>query len=399
MTRRGLVATAIPYFAFFTWYHIFSYDVLKFIVDKSTITFSICNASFNFLVSFGLILSSFFVRRIGKTSVIYSWSTLSSIGTILIILAPSDAFRLAIYFLLGIVFGVGLLAFFTFFWDLTIQEERGRVAGLIGSVLLPIFSLIYVSVNNLHFFTTAVLCFILSLGTLTIKSLNPKKTTILTGKTNQKGYTPERRTIIAYLIPWVIFSSINVSLAKTVSFRILLYFSTSCSILLWIVQVIAASLGAIIGGVIADFFGRRPSLAFGLSLYGVCTALSGLAKTYEMFLIVFINNGVTWGILLVLYSFVIWGDLATKETCAHRYSIGLAIFYSAAAVGTLFSSELLQIPLMVATVASCLLIFLSNIPLFLAPELLPPDSREKIRLKLYIYLAGKKKLKYSSNHG
>ena len=403
LNKRGFMTAMIPYFPFFTWYYIFSYDILKFIIDKYTGTFFICNTLFNFFISLGLILGSSFIRRVKKTSIIYIWSILSSIGTMLIILVPNNILKLTIYLLSGVLYGIGLLAYFIYFWNLTVPEERGRIAGLIGFIFLPILSFIGVLVINLDFIGTAVLCIILNLGILGIIPFNPGKITILTAKRDLRGFNPEKRTILLYLIPWLIFSSINSTLAKAVSFHISLhisqYFSVSSLILLRILQVVGASLGAIIGGVVADFFGRRLSLAFGLTLYGISSAISGLAKSNEIFYLVFIANGLNWGILLTLYLFVIWGDLATIETSTRRYSIGLAIFYSIAGLGALFSPQLFQISLIVASITSCLLIFLSNIPLILAPELLPSDFREKIRLKLYLYLVRRRKRKYFSGQG
>jgi len=389
----------IPYFPFFAWYHVFSYYILKFVVGESSETFSIYYASFYFLVSFALILGSSFVHRIDKTSVTYACHILLSIGTIFIALAPTRMLKLMIYFLSGVIFGIGLLTFFTIFWDLTVPEERGRVAGLIGSFFLPIFPFIVILADNLDFFRIAALCIILNLGSLTIKPLNPKKITMLTRKKDLKGYNPEKRTTLLYLVPWAIYSLINATLAKAVSFNVSQYVSPSSLMLLWHLQVISGGLGAIIGGAIADFFGRRYSLALGLTLYGISSAISGLAKSYEMFSLMLIGTGLTWGILLTLYLFVVWGDLGTTETCTYGYSIGLAVFYSTAGVGSLFSTQLFQIPLVVASITNCLLIFLSNAPLILAPELLPSDFREKIRLKLYIHLLRRKKLKYLSNHG
>jgi len=398
LNREGLIVLAISYFSFLVWYYVFSIEVLKFIVDISSKIFLTYNMFFNFLVSFTLILISSFIRRIDKTPVIYIWSVLSFIGMIFIILAPTDTFKLAIYFLLGVVFGTGLQAFFTIFWDLTVPEERGRVAGLIGLSFLPIFALIIPLARNLDFFKTAILCIILNLGTLAIRPSNAKKITMLTAKKDLGEFNPEKRTILLYSIPWAIFSLINATLAKVVSFHISQYFFPP-QIWLWILQIVAGGFGAIIGGVIADFFGRKYSLGLGLTLYGTSSAISGLANTCEVSCFVVVGTGLAWGIFLVLFSFVIWGDLADIKTCARRYSIGLATFYFCAGIGVLLSPELLQVPLVVASTISSLLIFLSNVPLILAPEVLPLDFREKIRLELYIYLVKRKKPKYLSNQG
>jgi MFS family permease len=398
LKKRGLVAALVPIFPLFAWHYVFSYLILRFIMGESTETLLTCYASFNLLISFGAISGSFLIHKMKKESVVSVWAVLSSAGTILITLAPTVMSSLAIYLLLGFLFGIALLAFFTFFWDMTASKERGRVSGLVGFISLPIFPLVYSLAKNLDLFATSTLCIIFNLTTLGIVPLGSKKITTLRGKKASRGYTPEKRTILFYLIPWVIFSVINATLGRVISFHVSQSLSPSSVTLLVSMQAIGGGLGAIIGGLVADFFGRRISLASGLTLYGISSAISGLAGSYELFCLSHLGIGITWGIFSTLYLFVIWGDLATVETCPRRYSVGLAIYYSATAVGSLLGSGLYQIPLLVASMVSCLLIFLSNIPILLAPELLPSDFREEIGHKLYISLV-KKKLKRLSNHG
>ena len=389
MERRGFVVVAIPYFTLLLWYYIFSYYIPGLLLEGMINASSTYIASFNLLISLTLVVSSFFIRRIDETSLIYAWSILSSLGTIYMILAPTDTLKLATYLLLGIVFGVGLLAFFNFFWDLTVAEERGRVAGSIGIIFLPVCSLFIALATSLDLYGTATLCILLSLGTLTIKQLNTGRKPMLKEKEDIREYNPEKRTIALYLIPWTVFSFINATLTSSFSLYVTQYFSPSHQVFLMALQVVGGGLSALIGGVLADFSGRRLSLVAGLTLYGVSSAISGLTESYELLYLAFIGGGLTWGILMTVYLFVIWGDLATTKTCARRYSVGLAIFYLATSVGSLLSPELLRIPLMSAAIINCLLIFLSNIPLILAPELLSTDFREEIRLKLYVSLVRK----------
>jgi len=389
----------IPYFPFFSWYYVFSYDVLRFIVDENTGTFLICNSLFNCSICIALILAGSFIREVKKTSLLYTCSILSFAGTVFMILTPNNILKLASYFLSGVLYGTGLLAYFTYFWNLTVPEESGRVTGLIGFIFLPILSVIAILIKQLDFIETATLCIILNLGTLGIIPFNPGNITTLTTKRDLRGLNPEKGTILLYLIPWLIYSLINATLAKTVSFQVSQYFSVSSLMLLSILQVVGASFGAIIGGVIADFFGRRLSVAFGLTLYGISSAISGLSRSYQLFLLAFFGNGISWGIFLTVYTFLIWGDLATEETCAQRYSIGLAIYYFATGLGILLTPQLFQISLMFASITICLLIFLSNVPIILAPELLSSDFLEKVHLRLYMYLVRLGKQRYSTNQG
>ena len=191
---------------------------------------------------------------------------------------------------------------------------------------------------------------------------------------------------------------INVTLGNAISLHVSHQFDQNSVALLLTLQVVGGSIGALLGGLMADFVGRRPSLVTGLILYGVSSAISGLAQSYELFYLSYIGIGLTWGIFLTLYLFVVWGDLANVETHLRMYSIGLVIYYSASGVGSFVGSQFSYIPLMVASIISCLFIFLSNIPLLFAPELLTRDLSERIRLKSYISLV-KRKMGRSSNQG
>ena len=65
------------------------------------------------------------------------------------------------------------------------------------------------------------------------------------------------------------------------------------------------------------------------------------------------------------------------------YSIGLIVFYATAAIGQL-PSLLSEIPLVMSALISSVVIFLANLPIVLAPELLPSAVQEKLKLKNYI---------------
>jgi len=400
LTKRGFLVTLIPNFTFLTWYYVFSLSVLRHAVGPSDETYLMAHASFYFIIAITLLLNSFFIHRFNKIRIIYEISIATSIVTLLLLFTSSMILRLIIIFVAGTFFSIGQLAFFTYFWSLTVSEERGRTAGLVGFFSLPIFHNLILIAKTFDFAGAVMLSVILSLGTLVIKLLRPEKKAILTAKKDEIGYDPEKRTILLYAVPWVLYSLINATLARNMS----LYVSQSVPssyyyMFLSISQLVGAVFGALGGGILADFFGRRLSLVFSLTLYGIGSALVGLVKNYEMFCFVYFANGLNWGILLTLYLLVVWGDLANKESCAKRYSIGLITFYLATGIGILLTHQLSQIPLIVSSLVSCLLIFLSNISLILAPELLSPDFRERVKLKLYMKVVREIGRKLSQNQG
>ena len=399
LTKRGLLVTTILHLTFLTWYYVVSLLVLRHVVGSSAETYLMAYASYNLIIAITSILCSFLIHNFNKISIIYKCSIAISTVVLLLLFVSDIILRLILIFLEGVFFSIGQLVFFTYFWSLTVPEERGRAAGLAGFFSLPFSYLIYLMAQTFDFFGTVMLSVILSLGTLSIKLLRPEKKALLTTKKNEKGYRPEKKIILLYSLPWILFSLINVTLARNISLHILQRVPSSLYIFLLVLQMTASSFGALGGGIIADFFGRRLSLGFSLTLYGISSALGGFVENYEVLYFVYVVNGLNWGILSALYFFVIWGDLADKESCAKRYSVGLAISYLAMGVGFLLTHQISQIPLIVNSLVSCLLIFLSNIPLIFAPELLASDFRERIKLKLYMNVVKKIGRKLSRNQG
>ena len=399
LTKHGFLVTMILFFSFISWYAVFSFYVLRHAVSSSAETYPMVNASFNFIIAITLLLSSFFIHRFNEIRIMYKSFLVISIVTIPLLFTSSIVLRLMIIFVAGVFFGIGQLAGFTYFWGLTVSEERGRVAGLIGFFALLIAYIVSWMAETFDFSGTVMLSVILSLGTLVIRLLRPEKKAMLTTKKDEKGCHPEKRTVLLYSVPWALFFLINATLARNISLYVLQSVPFSYYMVLVVLQLVATLFGALGGGIIADFFGRRLSLVFGLTLYGIASALVGLVENYEMFGFVYVANGLTWGILLTLYFLVVWGDLANKESCAKRYSIGLIIFYLAMGVGSLLTHQISQIPLITSSLVSCLLIFLSNIPVILAPELLSSDFRERIKLKLYMNVVRKIGRKTSQNQG
>jgi len=248
---------------------------------------------------------------------------------------------------------------------------------------LPIYFFVSVmAASSQDFLGTTIIAIVISLGGLAAMLLRPKKV-ILSQVKGEKGNYPEKRTVILYSIPWILFSLVNATFSRNISIDTSPAISSSLYTSLLLVQLIGALFGALIAGFIADFVGRRLALALSVTLYGISLAFSGFIQDAMAFYFIFAAEGLGWGILLMLYSFVVWGDLANKKNRAKMYSIGLVTFYLTAAIGIL-PTPISQIPISVSALIGCSLIFLSNVPIALAPELLSVDFRERIRLKMHM---------------
>jgi MFS family permease len=296
----------------------------------------------------------------------------------LLLIISHVALKIVIILAIAASLGTGLSSAFTYFWNSTRPEERGRIAGLIGAVVLPLgFAVSYLIIPSLDFTSKIVLIIVINLGgAATLAVLIQSRAPRLENKI-QIGNNHEKRTVLLYLIPWIVFSLINVTIGKNASTNVSAQTSMSFHLFLLGLQFLGVILGAVIGGTVSDIFGRRLALASGLTLYGTSAALTGLFTSNEMFSFVYLTNGLSWGFLFALYMFVIWGDLANNINCAKIYSLGLATYFLSSGLGFLIP---VSVTLAVGSLVSCLLVFVLNMPIALAPELLPAEFSERTKL-------------------
>lgn len=397
MAKRNLAGATILFFAFFSWYFVFSLLVIQQVPGLSPESYLLANTSFNFIIALTILLASFFVHKFNELHTMYVTCVIISAACVSLLFVLGTILKLVIIITAGIFFGLGQLAFLRYFWTVTTSIERGRVAGIIAFFSIPFTYITVLMAEPLDFSGTVVLGALLVLPILAVKLLKPENTLKLTAKKDEKNYRPEKRTLFFYSFPWILFSIINTTLAGNLSHYVSQNVQFPYAILV-ILQLVASAFGALIGGILADFFGRKLSLVFSLTLYGISSIVIGLFENPQMFYFSYIANGLNWGVLVTLYILVIWGDLADKRSCDKRYSIGLIIFYSTAGVGRLLTYQTSLISPVISVLIICSLIFLSNVSLIFAPELLSADFREKIKFRVYINVV-KKIRKQSQNQG
>ncbi len=379
ISSRNFLINLILFTSFFTFYFVFSLRVIPHIFDSNV--YSQIQALFSFTIIIALIMISHLIRN--KTSekqrITISGIAISA-SILFLFLVPSLVAKLVCVFAIGISFAVGQLSAYTYFWRSSEAKERGRIGGLISFIGLPIY---FVASNfiaaSVDLFGKTLLCLLLS--GLAVTSLYFKKPSIKERVTKSEYY-PEKRTILLYSIPWIIFTFVNATFAKNISEITSTTIAPSLYAQLTIIQTFEALIGALTGGFLADFVGRRLTLVLSVTLYGVSMTLRGFINNDLLYFFGFAAEGLSWGIFLTLFSFVIWGDLSNRENNSKIYGVGLSTFYLFAGLG--LSSFFHFDSLITNTLISCLLIFLSNIPIILAPELMPSDAREKIKLENYV---------------
>lgn len=200
-----------------------------------------------------------------------------------------------------------------------------------------------------------------------------------------------RRVFLLYFIPWLICCFINGVFSAIIQ-KDLFYQFAEVAPVASILKYFAAAGGSLLGGLLADWTGRRKPLAIGLVFYGTSAALSGLSSNVPVdivFLTMAVMNGLSWGIFLTVYTLVVWGDLSSSESCAPLYAAGFIPFYLFQGIGRLVLLQPIGVSATYVSFVNSLLILISNIPLLFAPELLVREKVEEMKLNVWIRSAKK----------
>jgi hypothetical protein len=270
----------------------------------------------------------------------------------------------------GISFGLGFPSSLAFLADSTVVEERARVSGaIILTTFLSIVILIGVT-QRLGFAETVFVFAILRV--ISYPALLIDRCERLVCKERSWNAVLTTPGFWLFFASWLMFSIAGgvFSFIEVAQENI----SMQGTILLYVGVVISA----LISGFVADRFGRKKLIMFGLFFLGISYVVFGIAASPEAYLLTRIIYGAAWGIIFVTYMLTIIGDFAKACSKEKFYTIGLVVPLIVFMVFLQGFSETPTIS-MDASITALLLsviLYVAIIPLFYAPETLP---KEKIR--------------------
>jgi MFS family permease len=377
VTKRAYTALFIVYFALSNTYYLvnpFFFSLVGNDVFKANAMFVVLDIG----IALSLVFGGFLLKDVSITKIISLWSATSIFLTLLLQIINDYNLQLFLIFIYGIVLGLSILLFNIYFRGETRIEERGRVGGTIvflSLILGSVLSLFLLEQRNSLF-----LLLFLSIGVTIIHRLKPKKEFVTKYATSYD----DNKNFLLYFIPWIIFC-INNNVFSTHRGQQLTQMFPDIYQLAGIVNFIGGSIGALFGGFLSDRLGRKPVLIYGLTSFGITSILVGLIGTTEGFLLLYLINGFSWGIFLVLYYMFLWGEFDNTKLQILYYSAGLSTYHFSRALGVLVTPYLSHISIYTATLASAMMIFLSIIPLFYTRETLSLQYKIEIGdLKKYI---------------
>jgi MFS family permease len=373
----------------FIWYF-FAANALQDNINKITTDFFIVQIiwAFHFgALIISLIISPILAKKVGRRRLFVIWTLLGVLSpiTLLTLNFASAPLALIVGALLAVSAGLGMPNCMEYFTTSTNTSSRGRYAGLILLLSgLGLFGLRLLGGGIL--LTAVILIGWRLLGLLGLFAFKPfkgyKEKSSLSYRT-----AISHRSFVLYVIPWAMFSLVNY-LSIPVQSTILGEVTRNN---LQIIENAIGGISAIAAGFLMDYVGRKQAAIAGFTLLGVSYAILGLYPNDIVswyFYTVF--DGITWGILSILFVITIWGELSHNSSSDKYYAIGVVPFFVSKflqqSLGNSIATDILPYTLFSFT---AFFLFLAVLPLVYAPETLPEKTVKDRDLKSYIEKAKK----------
>jgi len=398
LLQRDFLAVFIIVVSTFSWYfplYLFFQSILEKLEVESSFL----------LVAFGVqcvvavgsaIVGTALVKRFPSRDAFLSvWMFVGIItSTLMVTLETFNmAYILLLSFLLGISLGLGFPSCLAYFGDYSIEENRGRLAGI--TFLASGLCILFIGLI-LSFSTLVVGALILAawrgiglfLFLLTRSKQDYRKENVI--EVSYRSVLLDR-SFLLYLVPWIMFCLINFLEAPVLTIFLMEDFASFIPI----AEYGIGGFVALIGGWVSDSVGRKRVIIFGFIMLGIGYAVlglfSGIILSWYLYVIL---DGVAWGIFSLMFYLVLWADLAGNRIKDKYYLVGVLPFLISSYIQILFTPYAKLIDISAAFSLASLFLFLAVFPILLAPETLPEKKIELKRLRKYVEKAKKVKEKH-----
>lgn len=325
------------------------------------------------------------------------WMLFGAVMTALlsVSLGSNVSIDLSVSLVFGISTGVGLPSCLAYFGDATSVENRGTYGGITWATIgLFVLVLLALTRNLATAQSLEALVIWRLLGFIAFYPVS-KKVLQTSSPTRIQSYKSilDRRDMILYLLPWVLFSLVNFIEAPILQKS----FGNAAADLSSLVEVAISGVFALVGGFLADTVGRKRVAIMGFILLGLEYAFLSIFSATQGTLVVYtLFDGVAWGMFAAVFFMTMWGDLAQDNQKERYYLLGglpylLASFLSALVkpfIGVNFQTS-------AAFSLASFFLFLAMLPLMYAPETLSEKRMREMELKNYLETAKKVKEKYA----
>jgi len=337
---------------------------------------------------FWAIAVSFIGSRINRRKLLFTSIILGIFSTVLLGFVEGPISTSVVSALMGMSLGLGLPTSMALVADNTVVENRGRVSGIIilGTFIITFASMAIYPMLNLDLLGIIPILVALRSTSLFAFAAGKFGRPLTVGEQKIRLPTTAYREFIFYLIPWFLFtfaSSLAISLIAAEHLASEVYLGERLRYVFIAVFGLAA-------GLIADRFGRKLPIIFGLATLGIGYLLLGFNITAMSANIYYALSGVTWGLFFVVF-LAVPGDLSTPILREKFYALGYILpLTSLFALSTMpweNIGDILPPEVIAQIVGICL--FLAMYPVFRAKETLTESKKQEREMREYLERLGK----------
>jgi len=379
-----------------TWFSLTWFVIGKLLEKTSFSTILLVTLSYygTFIV-FLVIGATLLYKNLRKEVFLLSWILLGTFACTLstILVAERILFNFVIMAsILGASVGAGIPTCLALFADCTKIENRGLIGAIVFFAIQLFTALIYGSISELSIENEFLIIGIWRLlGIVGLFFYKPVKKLPEKYSTHSLSSFIGEKSFTLYFVPWFLFCLVNFVEAPLLE----QFFGPELFSTYMMIEIIIASLSAFLGGILCDSKGRKTASIAGFVLLGLSYAILSFFPEMQLSQILFmLLEGTAWGILYVIFIFVVWGDLSEGRVRASFYSIGVMPFLLSGLIEVLVQPFVESIPIYMSFSLTSFFLFLAVIPLLYAPETLPEKKIKERELKEYVEKAKKIKEKY-----
>jgi MFS family permease len=391
LSSRKLLAITIATAGTLAWFFLVEIQLINILNNAmhSVSLSMIGEATFYASGASSAIIGSMVSKKVSRRKLLWFWITLGVFSTLLLFLIQGIAISLIVCVLLGISLGLGFPVCTALLADNTRVEERGRVSAVImvETFVIVILGVVGTSVFAFGLIGVILLCVVVRSSSYVSLFLDPCSRPSEKPTSWKKIVT--NRNYSLYIFPWIMF---NVA-SGLASFVLLGLLQTPNYVSVYNLSVPVRYIGAaafgLIGGVIADRFGRKQPIIIALVILAVGFAFLGFAPSPTSLFVYRSISGIAWGVLMVVYLSVP-GDISVFGSKEKYYALGTAVpLIIYLGLGDIPVALNIRIAPNVLSPVLSVILFASVIPILYATETLPLSKIRERKLKEHIDSVGK----------
>lgn len=379
---KGHLAVLLLLLNSFSWYFLGQLIVTKLANAYENSLGLFLGVAFPLSIILSALAGSVLLSRVRQTRVLYGWLLFGTAASLLPAVQVGNSFwgTLAMIAVLGGSLGLGMPLLLRRFVESMPVENRGTIGGLTFFMVTVTAPIVIIATSKLDLLSSALFFALWRCWSIPTLLALPAKTE--SQAHSEKGIAFRdlftNKAFVLYFIAWLMFSMVDGFEGLTVS-----QYQGEFDFAMNVIEPIIAGFSALVGGILADRTGRRRVIISGFVSLGIAYAVLGIASQQSIsWLLYFVVDGFAIGLLWVMFTIVIWGELSARGTEKY-YALGEAPFFLTQIVYLLSTPYFASVLQTNTFSLAAFFLFIAVIPLFYAPETLPERKIHDRQLKIY----------------